>query len=134
MGCGVSRFDNAGREDKKRHYMRIVHRKNDPVVVISKPLSGDDEGEYHSRGKVKSDGKERDCHKEECVEDDGSYIPHSPSFRVYCTASFDDNTQGDSKTDKITNKQGDHQSNKGSSTRLGSMTKTRKGPKTILRA
>ncbi|XP_039038294.1 uncharacterized protein LOC120175808 [Hibiscus syriacus] len=122
MGCGVSRLHNAvGGEDRHRHHFRIVQRKADPIP--SKPLAADDD---HSMGTVKSVGNEKDYHKDERVEDDGSFIPHSPSFRVYCTPSLDDNAR-----DKITEKQQmDHKSNKhGSSTRLGSKAKTRKGHK-----
>ncbi|GMI86845.1 hypothetical protein HRI_002353800 [Hibiscus trionum] len=136
MGCGVSRFDNAeGGEDRQCRQPRLMHRNNDLAVVRPKPLPADGEGEDDSRGKEKSEGKGRDYNKEECLEDNGSYIPHSLSFRVYCNSSLDDNTQGDSNADSMTDKQkGDPESSKGSSTRLGWRAKIGKGLKSILRA
>ncbi|KAK8574426.1 hypothetical protein V6N13_034298 [Hibiscus sabdariffa] len=100
MGCGVSRFDSVGGEERQGR-----QTKNDHGVVISKPLPEYGEGENDSRGKVKSDGKGREYYKEENPEDDGSYIPHSLSFRVYCSSSLDDNTEGNSIAANMTDKQ-----------------------------
>ncbi|KAK8535925.1 hypothetical protein V6N12_012589 [Hibiscus sabdariffa] len=108
MGCGVSRFDSAGGEERQGRQTKYNHG-----VVISKPLPEDGEGEDDSRGKMKSDGKGREFYNEESSEDDGSYIPHSLSFRVYCSSSLDDNTQGNSNTTNMTDKQeADHGSSK----------------------
>ncbi|KAK8715940.1 hypothetical protein V6N13_043264 [Hibiscus sabdariffa] len=104
MGCGVSRFDNAG-EDRQSRQLRLVERKNGHAAVISKPLPADGNGDDSSKGKVRFDERGRDSHKDEYPDDDESYIPHSLSFRVYCNSSSDDNIQDDRNTGNMMDKQ-----------------------------
>ncbi|KAL4376052.1 hypothetical protein GQ457_02G021370 [Hibiscus cannabinus] len=133
MGCGVSRFDNAG-EDRQSRQLRLVERKNGHGVVISKPLPADGNGDDSSKGKVRFDESGRDRHKDEFPEDDESYIPHTLSFRVYCNTSSDDNIQDDRNTGNMMDKQEEGaESHKGSSTRSGRRGKIGKGLKCILR-
>ncbi|KAK8672421.1 hypothetical protein V6N13_110792 [Hibiscus sabdariffa] len=92
-------------EDRQSRQLRLVERKNGHGVVISKPLPADDNGDDSSKGKVRFDESGRDRHKDECLEDDKSYIPHTLSFRVYCNSSSDDNIQDDRNTGNMMDKQ-----------------------------
>ncbi|XP_039047302.1 uncharacterized protein LOC120187721 [Hibiscus syriacus] len=137
MGCGVSKFDNTvGGEDRQRRQLRVVHRKNSAAVVIPKPLPVDGDGDEDSKGKSRSDERGGDnYHKDESEEDDGTDIPHSLSFRVYCNSSFDDNTHGDCNANNMMGKhEGDAGNRKGSNTRSRRKSMVGKGLKCILRS